>query len=454
MKLWPIFAVFLCVVVSPINSSAQQFGTLYLPGGTIRGDPVPQHPVDPDMEQEEIVYLAQREITGRQYFNRPGATMDDYYDDWLTCHLISKGSSVSFAPTAYVYNPANVSPMAAGIGGAIGAGIGSAFAEQAVIDSNRRNCLYIKGWRRIRPRVNVGAGISQREGEALTAYLERYIGEDEPAGKILEEWEDNVMPNDPLLKLDTPMPLPAALWLGEGVSADTPLVWEEDEALAVLAFRRPDERSEGERAFLRLLRYDPEAGDLEIVARMDAEKGQSDDKDQDRMPPEVTQVLTFASVDRKAPYEIHVARLTPGYYVIDSVAAGSKGSTATFCFGAPLMSIEAGKASYIGDWVPFRNARLSDGRKITRALALAPRIDETRHALADLQPTVAEALVPMKLANNATYSCAGGIMSKWGLAGVDDLSIRPPVRQTTQGEATAPSVSPAAASSAGAGALP
>jgi hypothetical protein len=152
---------------------AQNYNVLFVPGGSIGGPPVPQDPDVTKNTREEIVVAANRDLNADTYYNKAGATLDDYYHDWQICRLIARGSTDNIPGTAYVYSG---SPLAAGIGGALGVAIGAGIREEAVRQANRENCLLIKGWRVIRPSTRVGARITLSKGKAREAFLSNLVG--------------------------------------------------------------------------------------------------------------------------------------------------------------------------------------------------------------------------------------------------------------------------------------
>ena len=63
---------------------------------------------------EEIAKDAARDLKDNRFYNKPGATRAQYDADWQTCRLIARGSVTPSGSATYVYNPAVVSPLAAG----------------------------------------------------------------------------------------------------------------------------------------------------------------------------------------------------------------------------------------------------------------------------------------------------------------------------------------------------
>src|SRR5262245_11457370 len=111
------------------SASAQQQEVMMVPVGGGATKPVPQHPVDLKGSPEEIAKDAQRNLRDNRFYNKPGASRADYDRDWQECRLIARGSRTPGGTVPLVYNPALVSPLAAGVGGALGGLIAGAIAE-------------------------------------------------------------------------------------------------------------------------------------------------------------------------------------------------------------------------------------------------------------------------------------------------------------------------------------
>ncbi|MGJ3628721.1 hypothetical protein AB5I41_20710 [Sphingomonas sp. MMS24-JH45] len=68
---------------------------------------------------EEIARDAAGDLKDARFYNKPGATRAQYNADWQQCRLIARGSKTPSGSTPFFYNPAVISPLAAGIGGSI-----------------------------------------------------------------------------------------------------------------------------------------------------------------------------------------------------------------------------------------------------------------------------------------------------------------------------------------------
>jgi hypothetical protein len=99
-----------------------------------------------DESPEEIAKDSARDLKDSRFYNKPGATRAQYDADWQKCRLIARGSRTPRGTMTYVYNPAVVSPIAAGVGGGLGAAIAQAIIEGQIRRANRRSCLLIHGW--------------------------------------------------------------------------------------------------------------------------------------------------------------------------------------------------------------------------------------------------------------------------------------------------------------------
>ena len=372
---------------------------------------VPQQPVgDPRDTPEEIAKDAARDLKDSSFYNKPGATRAQYDADWQTCRLIARGSLTPGGSYTYAYNPAVMSPLAAGIGGGIGAIIGSAIIEGQLRRANRRACLMYKGWRLVEVPAAEAARVAALPDDELNSYFNAVVGAQTVEGKVTEVTNYSLKP-DSALNLEAP--LAGAPSLAMAKKTDDPRVpigLEEGQGALVLAFSRPDAASAGRSALLQFHRYDMERQDLAYQPRDWKKRGDF-----------TTYSTAAASKDRKAPYEIHVLRLTAGYYVIDSIGVGPGQPISSNCFGAPVVFVPAGKAVYIGDLFPFMNVNLSTGEKLYAGLGWALHLEQARTGLAAFQPALASTLEEAKIRNGATYGCAATTMHKWELPGVPQV---------------------------------
>lgn len=390
-----------------ILAAPAQADVLMIPTGS-NAKPIPQLPPESMDSPEEIAKDAARDLKDSRFYNKPGATRAQYDGDWQTCRLIARGSKTPTGMIPYYYDPSVVSPLAAGIG----AGIGGAIAQAIIVGqqrrANRRNCLLIKGWRLVELDDAESARISALSDAERDAHFDKIVGADSVDGKLTERLSF-AHPSDPALKVDAPVTGAASLFMGKKVDIAAPFKLEPGEAAVVIAYRRPDSFSAGRGAAVQLNRYDVETRDLVYQPRDWKKKG---DK--------TTYSLLSMAVDKKAPMEVQVLRITPGAYVISETAAIRLTGQRNFCFGAPAFSVAAGEVVYLGDFIPFTGVPLASGEKFTD-LVHASHIEDARAALSAKQPELAAALTPAQYRNKATYACSGISMERWDLPGVEPL---------------------------------
>ncbi len=394
-----------CVAVLATPAWGQ--GYMPVPVGGTKPAPVPQAPVTDDTP-EEIAKDAARDLKDSRFYNKPGATRAQYDANWQTCRLIARGSRTPSGTIPYFYNPAVISPLAAGIGGGIGGLIAGAIAEGQQRRANRRQCLLIKGWRLVEVPKDEEAKVAAMTDDQRSAYFERIVGAASVDGVVTERTSFSLAP-DPALPLDAPVAAPASVWTGKKIDPAAPVVLAPGEAAVVVAYRRPVKAAEGRHGLVQLSRYDVAGRDL--VYRP---------KDWKKLGDKTVYGVDARSQDRKASYEVQVIRVTPGDYVVSSTISGMTLSTTSYCFGAPTFHVEAGEVAYLGDFIPFWNVEKADGSKVS-TLAWTPRLEETRAALAGKQPALAAAMKPAGFRNKATYACSAIVMDRWDLPGAEEL---------------------------------
>ncbi len=397
------------VIATALSCQALAQGTIAVPTGNGNVPPVAQDPPDgPKDTPEEIAKDAARDLKDNRFYNKPGATRAQYDADWQDCRLIARGSRTPNGTIPYFYNPAVISPLAAGIGGGIGGMIGAAIAEGVQRRANRRSCLLIKGWRMVELDSTDTARVAAMNDADKNAYFDSIVGARTVTGEITERTEF-AFKGDPALRLDAPVAGPATLFMGKKVDPAAPVTLGANEGAIVFGYRRPDAGSAGRSAGLQFLRYDTDVRDVVYRPRDWKKKG---DK--------TTYSLLASSADKKAPLEVQLHRVTAGDYVIGSKSVANVPMTNTFCFGAPTFRVEPGEVVYVGDFIPFVNVTLSTGIKFTD-LVRTDRIEDARAALAARQPHLAAAIKPASLRNRATFACAGATMDRWDLNGVEAL---------------------------------
>lgn len=405
------------------NAAAAQVTVISDPGS--KPPAVPQAPLgDPEDTPEEIAKDAARDLKDNSFYNRPGATRAQYDADWQTCRLIARGSRTPGGTYVYVYNPAVISPVAAGIGAGIGNAIGAAIVEGQIRRANRRSCLMYKGWRRVEVSADRAAAVAKMSDADRDGYFNSIVGAEKVEGEVTELTSFSLAP-DAALNLDA-VPAGAASLAVARKTDDprAPIALGEGEGALVMAFSRPDAGTAGRSGGVELYRYEMDKNDIAYQPRDWKKQGDL-----------TTYSKSIKSKVRTAPYELHVVKLTAGHYVIGATTVGPMLPMSTNCFGAPVITVPAGKVVYLGDWLPFMNVRLSSGEKLFGALAWAPHLDRARAGLAQFQPALAERLEPAEIRNGATYSCAAVTMNKWELPGVPQLAAAAPVEAVAKVEA-------------------
>jgi hypothetical protein len=395
------------VFAQPVSA---QYQTMMVPVGGGATKPVSQHPVDPKDSPEEIAKDAQRDLRDNRFYNKPGATRAEYDSDWQECRLIARGSRTPAGTVPLVYNPAVVSPLAAGVGGALGGMIGAAIAEGEMRRANRKNCLLIRGWRLVTLDHEAAARVAGMSDADRNDYFNRIVGAEKVEGEITERKRFS-LPPEALNNVGSGLSGPQSVYFGKKVDSSAPVTLASNEAALILAYRRPGEVNAGRFVQMDLTRYDPNARDLVYRPRNWKKIG---DK--------TTYNVEVPSGDRKAGLEVQMVKLTAGDYVISGISF-IRQIASTNCFGAPTFHIGAGEVLYLGDFVPVGGATGADGKKIS-GFGYVNRIDDARRLLATSQPQLAAAMKPAKVSNGATYACSAVTMDRWDIAGAD--TVPPP----------------------------
>jgi hypothetical protein len=376
--------------------------------------PVPQKPAaDPDDTPEEIAKDAQRDLKDSRFYNKPGATRAQYDADWQDCRLIARGSRTPSGTIPYYYNPQVISPVAAGVGGLFGSLIGSAIAQGAQRRENRRSCLLIKGWRLVEVPNATALRVGAMTDDQRSEYFNSIVGAETVDGAITER-KSFELAADSNLKLEAPLAGPGALWLGKNVDPKAPFTLAPNEGAIVFGFRRPDAGSAGRSGSVAVTRYDANVRDLLYRP-----------KDWKKIGDKTTYSLLAKSKDKKATYEVQVMRVTPGDYVLSGSAVGNVLITNSFCFGAPTFHVGAGETLYVGDFVPYMSAKMTNGERLN-TIAWASHLEDARGVLAGSQGALAQSLKPAALRDRATYACSAIVMDRWDLPGAEDLPELPP----------------------------
>lgn len=139
--------------------------------------------------------MAGGDITGTSdgytYFNKPGADLAMHDAEVRECKQLAGRlhQPLGAMPSTTIVAPAGVSPVAAGVGGAIGMAIAMAI-EQKMADNkgnpvNVEHCMVVKGWRVVRIDDEEGKALAASDRKAKAASLASWVGASEPHGHIV-----------------------------------------------------------------------------------------------------------------------------------------------------------------------------------------------------------------------------------------------------------------------------
>lgn len=399
-----------------------------VPVGGGATEPVPQDPAaDPKDSPEEIARDSARDLNGSRFYNKPGATRAQYDAAWQDCRLIARGSRTPSGMVPYYYNPAVISPLAAGVGAGLGGLIAGAIIEGEQRRANRRSCLLIRGWRQVELPSQEAARVTALSEADRDAYFNAIVGAAEIQGEVTSR-TSFTPPTDPSFPLDTPLSGAGTVFLGKKVDPAVPVALAPGEGAVVIAYRRTAKPFQGH-GLVQFARYDTTGQDLVYQPKDWKKKG---DK--------TTYLVTASSGDGKAPYEVQVVKLTAGDYVIATSGLGRIPLGGSNCFGAPTFHAGEGEVTYIGDFVPVANAKLADGKRFA-GLGYASHIEDARQALAAQQASLSQALKPTAIRNGATYACSGTIMDRWDIPGGQAPAADAPAAGSVAQVAAAPTES-------------
>ncbi len=367
----------------------------------------------PDDSAEEIAQDAARDLKDSRFYNKPGATRAQYDADWQECRLIARGSRTPTGTIPVFYNPALISPLAAGIGGGIGGFIGAKIAEGAQRRANRRSCLLIKGWNLVETDEATKAKVAAMTDAQRDGFFAGIVGAAKVEGKV--EAFTNQLAAPKLASGIAPgekPSAPAALTAGKKVDLGAPLKLEPGQGAILVGFRRPDSHSLGKSANAAFARYDAEHGDLHYQPRDWKKKGDT-----------TTYLVQARSIDKKAGLELHILPVTAGRYVLASAQPGPYNPQATnsFCLGAPSFEVKEGEAVYFGDLTPYMDAPAADGGTLL-AIPYSQDADGARALLAAKQPLLASTFRAAALQNRATWGCVGQTMTAYHIPEAGDAA--------------------------------
>jgi hypothetical protein len=387
----------------PVEAICAQ-GTIIVPVGGDKPPPVPQNPpADPEDTPEEIAKDAARDLKDTRFYNRPGATRADYDKAWQECRLIARGSRTPAGSVPYYYDPSLMSPLAAGIGAGIGGLIGGMIVQGEQRRTNRRQCLLIRGWRLVEVPSAQAEKLKLMTDADRDAYFNSIVGAETVDGEITTRTSFTQISN-PLLTLDAPFAGEGTLFAGKKVDPAATIPLGDNEALIVVAFRRPIESSVGRSSSVSFARYDTTGQDLIYQPRDWKKKGDL-----------TTYRVSAASADKKASYEVQLIKVTAGDYVLDNMTAGPVVATSSNCFGAPAIHVEPGAVVYAGDFVPVMGLKLSEKEKIYGATFWTSNLEQARKVIAAKQPALADKLAAAAWRNQATYACSAIVMDRFDL---------------------------------------
>lgn len=391
-----------------------------VPTGT-KAARVGQAPAPTDDTPDEIAQDAQRDLKDTRFYNKPGATREEYNAAWQRCRLIARGSQTPGGSIPYYYNPAVISPLAAGVGAGIGGMIGAAIVQGQQRRANRRQCLMIDGWRQVEVPAATAERIAAMTDADRDTFFNSIVGASEVEGEITErksfaqkpEWlaafDGSVAPGSAVTVQ------PRSKQAQEKYAAHGLDGASDEEAVIVFGFRRASEPAQGRSASIRLLRYDADNSDLSYQPRDWKKTGDFS-----------TYSASVATKQKKLPYEIVAVRVTPGTYVYDSASVGPAVPMTTNCFGAPMISVKVGEVAYAGDFIPVIGGRDAEGTPVT-ALLWSSHPDDARAALGKGHAAWAGKLQPAEWRNAASYACQGTIMDRYDLPGFAERDPAPAV---------------------------
>lgn len=419
MRVYGISAFLPCLAVAAFlttPATAADYQTTTIPTGTER-TPAASPTVDDEDSPEEIAKDAERDIKDSRFYNKPGATRAEYDHDWQTCRLIARGSQTPAGSVTMVYNPAVTSPLAAGIGGGIGAAIGNLIVEGEQRRANRRSCLLVKGWKLVSFASDERRSIAAMPDDKRAAFFNDMIGAADMGDRKVVEWKNEfaapVIDPTPKSVEVTPSPLPSLPQLTEAQGA------------IVVGFRRADVMSAGRSGMVAFARFDTVKQDVQFQPRDWKKKGDL-----------TTYWVQVPSKDRKATLEYQVLPVTAGDYVLYGAGVGpAKQVVSTYCLGAPTVHVDPGQIVYFGDFTPYMS-KPPGGKELVFALAYSSHPEDARQALS-VQEGAAERFRAGDVRNKATFGCAAVNMTAYIVPGAPDF-VAPPADAQADAATAAP----------------
>jgi hypothetical protein len=351
---------------------------------------------------------AAKDITPERFYSRPDATRTQYESDWGACRLIARGAT---PPSKNFPKNHGGSGDASVVGGMLGAAVANVITVTTERRFSRNNCMLTRGWRLYLLEAAERNRVQSMNEAERSAYFDQAIGARAAPGRPLGGIPFSV-PHDPALVTDGTIPLPGSVYVGRKIDPAIAIVPGPNEAVVVLAFRRPAKGSASRAGMLRIVRYD--------MANRELDYPPTDPK---QSKSAITYSTDAESIDRKAAYEVHVLRLTAGDYVI----AGSALSRVLlvdvnpnfYCMGAPVFHAGGGQTIYIGDFTPFWGAKMSGGYMY--GMGYSRHIKDARATLNSKQPELAGVMQQARMFNMAQFTCVAGLMDRWNLPGLEAL---------------------------------
>lgn len=365
---------------------------------------------------EEIAREAALDNQDHHYYNKPGATISDYNNDWKICKMIADGA----------INPSDYSNSSAysysGIVGGIMGGFVTSLGHQKQRRDNRRVCLLTKGWRLVKAPDSEVKRIAAMTPDAQQAYRASRLGAMQVTGSI-EERASALQPTDPAMHLDAPLTDPAILVFDQGIDPKSPFQLKEGEGGIVLAFRRTDKANLGLFGGVLFSRYDLDR--RELSQRINSNKNSSN----------IVYERVIAGLNFNSQYEIKIAKMEAGDYIIRSLGprrafdSGHSAGSDDLCLGTVVLNVPAGKFVYIGDFTPYIRLQLNSGPYYDWLLKWTQHIDDVRKALGDTNAEIASTMQLADIKNGATYKCVAESIDILELPGFPSLARPLPSQQ-------------------------
>lgn len=143
-----------------------------------------------DDSEDQVRRMAATDRDDSRFFNRPGATRDQYEFEWRQCRQIARRLATSRASTAWMSTAYAHGGLVGGFAlSVIGGGLDAGFSERRARRDIRRHCLMARGWRMVEPdeasRRRI-AGMPRTEREA---WLDQMLGAAELGeGVTVTDW--------------------------------------------------------------------------------------------------------------------------------------------------------------------------------------------------------------------------------------------------------------------------